>query len=54
MKHMQVIAQEPYEAPAISEIAPVTLVYGSAGGDSGATGDNDDNSGGGGYSDSED
>ena len=49
MKHMQIIVQEPYEAPAISEIAPVTLVYGSAGGGdvSGATGDNDDNTGGG-------
>ncbi len=43
MKHMQIIAQEPYEAPAISEIAPVTLIYGSAGGGSG-TGESDDNS----------
>ena len=47
MKHMQIIAQEPYEAPAISEIAPVTLVYGSAGegGDQSGTntpGDNED------------
>ena len=41
-------AQEPYEAPAIEEIAPVTLVYGSAGeGDvSPGVEDDDDNTGG--------
>ena len=33
MKELKTYAQEPYEAPAISEIAPVTLVYGSAGGE---------------------
>lgn len=25
MKHMETFTQEPYEAPAISEIAPVTI-----------------------------
>jgi len=28
MKQMQIIAQEPYEAPAILDIAPVTMVHG--------------------------
>ena len=28
MKHMETLKQEPYEAPAILEIAPVTLVRG--------------------------
>ena len=42
MKHMQVIAQEPYEAPAIQAIDPVTITR--VVGDS-AAGDNDDNGG---------
>ena len=28
MKHMETLKQEPYEAPAILEIAPVTMVRG--------------------------
>lgn len=42
MKHMQILAQEPYEAPAIHAIKPVTitLLVGDSGG-----GDNDDNGG---------
>ena len=48
MKQMQILAQEPYEAPAIEEIVPVTMVLGSSGGDdvSPTPGDNDDNGGG--------
>ena len=42
MKHMQILAQEPYEAPAIQAIDPVTITR--VVGDSGA-GDNEDNSG---------
>jgi len=41
MKHMQIIVQEPYEAPAISEIAPVTITY-VAGTTQPPDGDNDD------------
>ena len=39
MKHMQIITQEPYEAPAILEIAPVTMVSGE--GTSGGAGGTD-------------
>ena len=48
MKELKTIAQEPYEAPAILDIVPVTTVFGSSGGDdiSPTPGDNDDNSGG--------
>ena len=42
---MQILTQEPYEAPAISEIAPVTIthVVGETGVDNG---ESDDNTGG--------
>ena len=39
MKHMQTITQEPYEAPAILEITPVTMVSGQ--GTSGGAGGTD-------------
>ena len=39
MKQMQILTQEPYEAPAILDIMPVTMVSGQGEASGGAGGD---------------